>query len=58
MTFLELFWQPLHFSFICPANLVTNVAKATTDTELIGIKMAATTGDKLPLMAKLIPMML
>lgn len=46
------------YSFILPAKRVTKVANATTETDEIGIKMAATTGDKFPVIAKLIPMML
>ncbi len=34
------------------------VANATTEMELMGIKIAATTGDKLPVKAKAIPTML
>ena len=37
---------------------VAKVAKATTETELTGIKIAATTGDKFPEMANEIPTML
>ncbi len=41
-----------------PVARVTNVAKATTDTELTGIRMAATMGERFPVMAKLIPTIL
>ena len=37
-----------------PVARVINVAKATTDTELTGIRMAATMGERFPVMAKLI----
>ena len=36
-------------------NDTDTVTKVTIDTELSGIKMAETTGDKLPVMAKLSP---
>lgn len=37
---------------------VENVAKATTETELIGISIAAIMGDRFPETAKLIPIIL
>ena len=46
-----------HFDHLCdsadlslnlPVARVTKVAKATTDTELTGINMAATMGDRFP----------
>src|SRR5690606_12691182 len=40
-----------HF-IIAEANLVLTVANITIEIELIGIKIAATTGSKLPLIAK------
>ena len=33
---------------LLPASLVASVANATTDTELAGISIAATTGERLP----------
>lgn len=36
------------YNFILPAILVANVANATTETELMGINIAAITGDKFP----------
>jgi hypothetical protein len=47
-----------NYNFILPASRVTKVAKATTDTELMGIRIAATTGDRFPVMANAIPIML
>jgi len=46
------------YSFALPASLVANVANATTETELIGIKMAAITGESFPDSAIEIPMTL
>ena len=41
-----------------PVARVTKVANATTETELRGINIAAIIGDRFPVIAKLIPMIL
>ncbi|MBK6284006.1 MAG: hypothetical protein IPF54_16335 [Draconibacterium sp.] len=45
-------------SFNFPINRVAKVANVTTDTELIGIKIAAMTGERFPVRAIEIPMIL
>lgn len=54
----ELATQNIHYNFILPASLVANVANATTETELIGIKIAAITGESNPDSAIEIPITL
>lgn len=48
--------QPL--KTLLAAQLLMPTPNSTTETELMGIKMAATNGDKLPTMAKLKPIAL
>ena len=46
-----------YFIFL-PMNLVTKVANVTTEIELIGINIAANTGERLPDRAQAIPKIL
>jgi hypothetical protein len=48
----------IDYNLSLPTNRVTKVAKATTETELMGIKIAATTGERFPVNAKPIPIIL
>lgn len=50
-----LFWI---YNFKRPVSRVAKVAKATTETELIGINIAATIGERFPEIAKPIPIIL
>ena len=55
---LSKLYTPHYFERFRPKNRVIKVAKATTEMELIGIRRAATTGDKCPDKAKAIPITL
>lgn len=58
MNTLSIAAQNMHYNFILPAKRVVNVANATTETELIGIRIAAITGESNPESAMEIPITL